>query len=200
MTWADCACCGAAGVIGDALVRNDRPDVTGVSIPRTGRSAGNHPGSRHPCRAFTVGGRQPGRNTRRARCVIRPCLRQGRTLPPIWRHSWVGWLTVPAEPERAFCCIARAIFARGRDLRLGDQRCLRSVAACLCRVRQPGRAHRVQLGDLGEHGLQAYVAGNRLDQRQRLRLPAVGLVIAGGRGQLREPRWRPGRAALSPAA
>jgi hypothetical protein len=99
-----------------------------------------------------------------------------------------GWLTVPAEPERAFCCIARAIFARGRDLRLGDQRCLRSLAACLCRVRQPGRAHRVQLGDLGEHGLQAYVAGNRLDQRQRLRLPVVGLVIAGGRGQLREPR------------
>ena len=128
--------------------------------------------------------------------------RSGRTraLPPIWGHSWVGWLTVPAEPERAFCCIARAIFARGRDLRLGDQRCLRSLAACLCRVRQPGRAHRVQLGDLGEHGLQAYVAGNRLDQRQRLRLPVVGLVIAGGRGRLREPRWRPGRAALSPAA
>jgi hypothetical protein len=21
----------------------------------------------------------------------------------IWRQSWVGWLTVPAEPERAFC-------------------------------------------------------------------------------------------------
>jgi hypothetical protein len=24
-------------------------------------------------------------------------------------------LTVPAEPERAFCCIARVNFARGRD-------------------------------------------------------------------------------------
>jgi hypothetical protein len=72
MTWADGACCGAAGVIGDALVRTGRPDVTGISVPRTGRSAGKHPGSRHPCRAFTAGGRRPGRNTPRARCVISP--------------------------------------------------------------------------------------------------------------------------------
>ncbi len=55
-------------------------------------------------------------------------------------------------------------------------------------VRQPGRAHRVQLADLGEHGLQAYVAGNRLDQRQRRRLRIFGLVIADGRGELGEPR------------
>jgi len=58
--------------------------------------------------------------------------------PPIWRQFWVDWLTVPAEPERAFCCIARAIFARAGDLRLGDQGCLRSVPAYLCRVRPSG--------------------------------------------------------------
>jgi hypothetical protein len=34
-------------------------------------------------------------------------------------------------------------------------------------VRQACRAHRVQLADLGERGLQADVAGHRLDQRQR---------------------------------
>jgi hypothetical protein len=50
-------------------------------------------------------------------------------------------------------------------------------------VRQPGRAGRVQLADLGEHRLQAHVAGNRLDQRQRRRLRAVALVITGGRRQ-----------------
>jgi hypothetical protein len=50
--------------------------------------------------------------------------------PPIWRQYWVGWLIVPAEPERAFRCIARAIFARGRYLRLGDQR-LPAVSGCL---------------------------------------------------------------------
>lgn len=36
MTWADCACCGAAGVIGDALVRNGRPDVTAYQFPGLG--------------------------------------------------------------------------------------------------------------------------------------------------------------------
>jgi hypothetical protein len=54
--------------------------------------------------------------------------------PPIRRGSWVGWLTVSAEPKRAFCYVARAIFAQGRDLRLGDQRCVRSLAACLCHL------------------------------------------------------------------
>ena len=50
-------------------------------------------------------------------------------------------------------------------------------------VRQACRTHRVQLADLGEHRLQAHVAGHRLDQRQRRRLRAVGVVIVGGRGQ-----------------
>jgi hypothetical protein len=50
-------------------------------------------------------------------------------------------------------------------------------------VRQLYGAGCVELGDLGEHRLQAHVAGNRLDQGQRRRLRAVGLVIVGGRGQ-----------------
>jgi len=50
-------CC--RGVIGDALARNGPPDVTGMSVPRTGRSVGNPPGSRRPRRAFTAGRRQP---------------------------------------------------------------------------------------------------------------------------------------------
>jgi hypothetical protein len=62
-------------------------------------------------------------------------------------------------------------------------------------VRQSGSANRIQLADLGQHGLQAHVAGNRLDQRQRRRLCAVGLIVGdlgqggqAGAGVRAEPR------------
>src|SRR2546429_4938577 len=82
MTWADCACCGAAGVIGDALAVPAGRMLPAYQFPGLGdppviTQAAGIPAQRSQSAADDLTGALP-----RARRVITPCIKRGRTQPP----------------------------------------------------------------------------------------------------------------------